>query len=244
MIQEVTLNIDGISVKAAKGTSVLDAALDYGICIPHLCRIPYISDSGSCRLCIVEHITNGRSKITTSCTLLVKEGMKIRTNTEKIRRLRRNIAELIVAHAPNSRATQDMAIRCGVKEVRYPFRNNDCILCGRCVRACTGRFGEKAIGFVGRGKDRRVEPVFDIYSQLCNECGRCIDLCPMTIVPCDGPMKRGEERLCANCESKMQLAEEVPGFCVACELGEGFQCERAPSNFITSRNGPGVSVRI
>lgn len=226
MKQHVTISIDGIRIRAAKGTSVLDAALDYGICIPHLCRVPYLSSIGACRLCIVENIVDGRSKITTSCTLLVKEGMVILSNTEKIRKLRRNIAELIVAEAPNSRAIQDIALRCGVKEVRYPFRNNDCILCGRCVQVCTGLFGVKAIGFVGRGKDRRVESPFNIRSELCRDCGACIDVCPMTIVPCDGPMKLGEERLCGKCESKMAFAEETPGFCVWCDLGEGFQCER------------------
>ena len=226
MIQHVTVNIDGIDIRAARGTSVLDAALGYGICIPHLCRVPYLHDIGACRLCIVEHVENGRSKITTSCTLNVKEGMVILSSTEKVLGLRRNLAELIVAEAPNSRAVQDIALRCGVKEVRYPFRNNDCILCGRCVQVCTGRFGEKAIGFVGRGKDRRVESPFGLRSDLCRECGACIDVCPMTVVPCDGPMKAGEERLCGNCESKMVSAEKMPGICVYCDMGEGFQCER------------------
>ena len=134
MIKQVTVNIDGVNISVAKGSSVLDAALGYGICIPHLCRVPYIEDIGACRLCIVEHIKDGRSKVTTSCTLLAQEGMVILSNTEKIRKLRHNIAELLVAEAPNSRAIQDIAIRCGVKEVRYPFRNSNCVLCGRCVR--------------------------------------------------------------------------------------------------------------
>ena len=226
MTPQVTVIIDGIRIRAPKGTSVLDAALGYGICIPHLCHLPYTADIGACRLCIVEHVQNGRSKITTSCTLLVKEGMVIQTNTEKILKLRRNIAELIVAEAPNSRAVQDIAVRCGVKEVRYPFRNNDCVLCGRCVRACTGRYGVKAIGFIGRGKDRRVGFPFGVRPDLCRECGWCTDVCPMSMVPCDGPMQRGQERLCAKCEPKMGLAEKTPGFCVSCELGEGFQCAR------------------
>ena len=227
MIQQVTINIDGMNISSGKGSSVLDAALGHGICIPHLCRVPYIEDIGACRLCIVEHIKDGRSKITTSCTLLVQEGMVILSNTEKVRRLRHNIAELLVSEAPNSRAIQDVAVRCGVKEVRYPFRNNDCVLCGRCVRACTGKFGVKALGFVGRGKDRRVESPFDLRSELCNECGRCLDLCPMGMTPCDGPMHPGEERLCGRCEPKISFAEETPGFCISCDMGEGFQCERS-----------------
>ena len=226
MIQYVTLNIDGAHLRAAKGKSVLDVAIEYGICIPHLCHIPNFSDIGACRLCIVEHIVNGQSKVTTSCTLLVQEGMVIRSNTEKIRKLRRNIAELLVAQAPNSRAIQDIAVRCGVKEVRYPFRNENCVLCGRCVRVCKELFGAKAIGFVGRGKDRRVDSPFGVFSEFCIHCGACSDVCPMTIIPCGGSMKTGEEYLCGKCESQMLLADEWPGSCVWCELGENFQCAR------------------
>lgn len=231
MIQKVTINIDGANIQAERGASVLDVALEQGICIPHLCRLPYISSIGACRLCIVEHVVNGWSKVTTSCTLIVKEGMMILSNTDKIKKLRRNVAEMLVSEAPNSRAIQDIALRCGVKEVRYPFRNSDCVLCGRCVSACTGRFGVKAIGFVGRGKDRRVESPFDLYSKLCRECGSCIDLCPMTIVPCDGPMRHGQEYLCGNCESKMASIGEAPDICISCDFGEGFQCERNFKNF-------------
>jgi bidirectional [NiFe] hydrogenase diaphorase subunit len=148
--QHVTLTIDGAQVQAAKGSSVLDVAIEYGICIPHLCHVPTISDLGACRLCIVELIENGRSKVTTSCTLLVQDDMVVRSNTDKIRRLRRNIAELLVAQAPNSRAIQDIAVRCGVREVRYPFRNKSCVLCGRCVRLCTELWSARAIGFAAR----------------------------------------------------------------------------------------------
>lgn len=226
MLQYVNLKIDGAEFKAAKGTSVLDVAMEYGICIPHLCHIPNISDIGACRLCIVEHVLDGRSKVTTSCTLLVQEGMVIRSNSEKIKKLRHNIAELLVAQAPNSRAVQDMAVRCGVKQVRYPFRNGNCILCGRCVRVCSELFHAKAIGFVGRGKDRRVDYPFGVISDLCKRCGTCIDLCPMTMIPCDGPMKTGKEYLCGKCESQLLIADEYPDSCVWCELGEGFQCAR------------------
>ncbi len=113
MQPSVMLTIDGAHIQASRAKSVLDVAIEYGICIPHLCHLGHVSDFGACRLCIVEHVKNGRSVITTSCTLRVQEGMVIRTNTEKIRKLRRNIAELLVAEAPNSRAIQDIAVRCG-----------------------------------------------------------------------------------------------------------------------------------
>jgi NADH dehydrogenase/NADH:ubiquinone oxidoreductase subunit G len=226
MLQHVNVSIDGAIIHATKGTSVLDTAVEYGICIPHLCHVPYLSDMAACRLCIVEHLVNGRSTITTSCTLNVEEGMLVMTNTDKIRDLRRNLAELLVAQAPNSRAIQDIAVRCGVKEVRYPFRNEDCVLCGRCVRVCTEVWKARAIGFVGRGKDRHVDFPFGIRPDFCKQCGNCIQLCPMTITPCEGPMKPGEERLCGKCESQLMISDQTPGACVWCKLGENFACGR------------------
>ena len=226
MQQQVTLKIDGAPVRAAKGTSVLDAAIEYGICIPHLCHVPCLTDIGACRLCIVEQVQNGKAKVTTSCTLLAQEGMVIRTNSEKILKLRRNIAELLVAQAPNSRAIQDIAVRCGVKEVRYPFRNDDCVLCGRCVRFCKEMWRANAIGFVGRGDHRHVDYPFGMRPDFCKNCGSCTMFCPMSVTPCEGPMKPGEERLCGKCESKLTMSETMPGACVWCELGKGFQCAR------------------
>jgi bidirectional [NiFe] hydrogenase diaphorase subunit len=226
MLQYVNVSIDGAIIHATKGLSVLDTAIEYGFCIPHLCHVPYLSDIGACRLCIVEHVVNGRARVTASCTLNVEEGMVILTNTDKIRKLRRNLAELLVAQAPNSRAVQDIAVRCGVKKVRYPFRNEDCVLCGRCVRACTEVWKARARGFVGRGKERHVDYPFGVRPEFCKQCGACIQLCPMTITPCNGPMKSGEERLCGQCESQLQINENAPGGCTWCRLGEGFSCGR------------------
>jgi bidirectional [NiFe] hydrogenase diaphorase subunit len=226
MLQHVDVSIDGAIIHATRGTSVLDTAVEYGICIPHLCHVPYLSDIGACRLCIVEHVIHGRSKITASCTLNVEEGMVIMTNTDTIRKLRRNLAELLVAQAPNSRAIQDIAVRCGVKEVRYPFRSGSCVLCGRCVRVCSDVWKARAIGFVGRGKDRHVDFPFGVRPEFCKQCESCVQLCPMTIVPCDGPMKSGEEHLCGKCESQLMITEKTPGSCSWCKLGENFGCGR------------------
>ncbi len=223
----VTLTIDGAKIRAAHSHSVLDAALEYGICIPHLCHWPGLSDVGVCRLCIVENIVNGRSKVTASCSLEAAEGMVIRTDTERIALLRRNIAELLVAEAPNSKAVQDIAVRCGVRNVRYPFRNNNCVQCGRCVRVCTQMWQARALGFVGRGRDRAVQAPFGRgRPDFCKECNTCIDLCPMTITPCIGPMKTGEESLCGRCEGQLMMADASPGTCVWCDLGKGFGCTR------------------
>jgi NADH dehydrogenase/NADH:ubiquinone oxidoreductase subunit G len=227
MPESVTLTIDGATVRAPKGATVLDTALEYGICIPHLCHMPNVTAIGACRLCIVEVVKHGRAKVTASCTLDVQEGMVVRTNSEKVRRLRRNIAELLVAEAPNSKQIQDIAARCGVTEVRYPFRNGDCVLCGRCVRICSDMWQARAIGFVGRGRDRHVDFPFGVRPDFCKMCNSCLDLCPMTIVPCPGPMQTGEEYLCGLCGSQTSMAATIPETCVQCSLGKGFQCTRA-----------------
>jgi NADH dehydrogenase/NADH:ubiquinone oxidoreductase subunit G len=226
MQDRVTITIDGAKIQAVKGLSVLDTAMEYGVCIPHLCHYPGLSEIGACRLCIVENVVGGKSKVTTSCTLNVAEGMVIRTDTEKIRRLRRNIAELLVAQAPKSRAIQDIAVRCGVTKVRYPFHNDKCVLCGRCVRVCGEMWQAKALGFIGRGKHRHVDFPFGKKPDFCKTCNTCIDICPMTTTPCAGPMKKGEERLCGSCESQLMTTKNVTDSCVWCELGKGFQCTR------------------
>jgi NADH dehydrogenase/NADH:ubiquinone oxidoreductase subunit G len=226
MLQFVKLMIDGAPVRAARGSSVLDAAMEHGICIPHLCHVPVLKDSGACRLCIVEHVRNGSAKITTSCTLAVQEGMVIRSNSEKVMKLRRNIAELLVAQAPNSRAIQDIAVRCGVRDVRYPFRNDNCVQCGRCIRYCKEIWRADALGFIGRGKNRKVDFPFGRRPDFCKNCGSCTLYCPMSVTPCGGPMKRGEERLCGKCESQLSMSSSMPGACVKCEMGKGFSCAR------------------
>ena len=85
----------------------------------------------------------------------------VEAHSEAALRARRNIVELLLAEAPNSRAIQDLAARVGVTHSRYPMRNNDCVLCGRCVRVCDEIWQSKSLGLVGRGRDRRVALPFD-----------------------------------------------------------------------------------
>jgi len=112
------------------------------------------------------------------------------------------------------------------REVRYPFHNDNCARCGRCVRVCGEMWQAKALGFVGRGKERHVAFPFNRKPDFCKTCNTCIDICPMTITPCPGPMKKGEERLCGACEGQLMMATNMTDSCVWCELGKGFQCTR------------------
>ncbi len=227
MSDYINLTINGAKIQTPKGSNVLDTALEYGICIPHLCHMKDLTPTGVCRLCIVELVEDGRSKVTTSCTLEAKEGMTILAHTDKILKTRKNIAEMLVAEAPNSRAIQDIAARCGVTRVRFPFRNNNCVLCGRCVRVCGEVWQSKSLGFVGRGKDRHAALPFSSRPDFCKRCWSCSELCPMTITPCDGPMEKGDEYLCVKCESQLTMVLESPDTCVQCRLGEGFGCIRS-----------------
>ena len=153
--------------------------------------------------------------------------MTILAHTDKILKARKNIAEMLVAETPNSRAIQDIAARCGVTKVRFPFRNNNCVLCGRCVRVCSEVWQSKSLGFVGRGKDRHVALPFNSRPDFCKRCWSCSEVCPMTITPCDSPMEKGNEYLCGKCESQLTMALESPDTCVQCRLGEGFECIRS-----------------
>ncbi|MBN1344308.1 MAG: (2Fe-2S)-binding protein [Phycisphaerae bacterium] len=224
MLKMVTITVDGATIRVPEGTSVLDAALEAGICIPNLCHMPGVTPIGACRVCIVEVVKDGRAKMTASCTLDAKEGMVVRAHSDAVLRARRNIVELLLAEAPNSRAIQDLAARVGVTKSRYPMRNNDCVLCGRCVRVCDEVWQSKSLGFVGRGINRRVALPFNTRPESCKHCNSCIDVCPMTITPCPGPMKVPD--VCGLCASQTSMADKFPDTCVWCELGRGFQCAR------------------
>jgi NADH dehydrogenase/NADH:ubiquinone oxidoreductase subunit G len=220
----VTITVDGSTIQVPEGANVLEAALEAGICIPNLCHIPGLSPIGACRVCISEVIENGRRKMTAACTLEARDGLVVEAHSEAAMRARRNIVELLLAEAPNSRAIQDLAARTGVTRSRYPLRMNDCVLCGRCVRVCDEIWQSKSLGLVGRGKDRHVSLPFGVRPDLCKRCNNCIQVCPMTITPCPGPLTEGS--ICSLCEAQIMVVDDTPDTCFMCELGRGFQCSR------------------
>ena len=110
----VTIQIDGRALQVEQGMNVLEAALQNGIYIPHLCHHPDLPELGSCRLCIVE--VEGKEGVHPSCELRAEEGMVIRTKTEQISALRNLSMELLLAAHPE-----------------------DCSTCPRALRACLQR---------------------------------------------------------------------------------------------------------
>ena len=202
----VALTIDGIPVRAPAGTSVMHAARDAGIAVAKLCATDSLQAFGSCRLCVVD--IAGRKGLPASCTTPVEEGMVVRTQTEKVARVRRNVMELYISDHPLDCLTcaangdcelQDMAGAVGLREVRYgmdganhlqaekdesnPYFTFDpakCIVCSRCVRACDEIQGTFALSITDRGFGAKVSAGMNesFLASECVSCGACVQACP------------------------------------------------------------------
>ncbi len=202
----VELTIDGRRVRVPAGTSVMRAAIEAGVDVPKLCATDSLEAFGSCRLCLVE--IEGRKGYPASCTTPVEPGMRVRTQSEKLQQLRRNVMELYVSDHPLDCLTcpangdcelQDMAGAVGLREVRYgtagenhlaepkdesnPYFTFDatrCIVCSRCVRACEETQGTFALTISGRGFASRVAAGQSqpFMDSECVSCGACVQACP------------------------------------------------------------------
>jgi formate dehydrogenase alpha subunit len=207
MPETITLKIDDIEVTVAPQTTILDAASAAGIDIPHLCHDPAwdIPPSSSCRLCLVE-VEGARAPVT-SCSYQAGDGMVVRTDTERIREMRRMVIDLLLSDHPHDCLTcqeggccslQEYAYALGVTETSYSsiagdvkpqpvqdgpsiiYDRSKCILCGRCVEVCHNIHAGAAIEFCGRGFDTEIAlpPGITRRESVCSECGNCIDVCP------------------------------------------------------------------
>ncbi len=182
------LIIDGIAVDPQPDKTVLEVATELGIHIPTLCYHRSLTPYGACRLCTVESIWKGRSKLETACTLPAWEG-EIRTNSEPVRRFRRLLLELMLAEAPDAPEIKALAKEYGIEKSRFKKRekeNRKCILCGLCVRFCRDVVKAKAIGFKSRGSEREIATPFDASNEACMLCGACESVCPTNAIEAAG----------------------------------------------------------
>ena len=197
------ITIDGIKLNVPDNMSVLEAALQNGIYIPHLCHHPDLPENGSCRLCIVK--VDGMEGVHTSCTLKAKDGMVITTKTPQIDRLRAMSLELVLAHHPEECTTCPKFGNCelqmlmqylggasekmksrtrGFKENKQnPLIDHDmnrCILCGRCVRACNDLRGVGVIQYQKKDMETYVGTLHDklLADSDCRFCQACAEVCP------------------------------------------------------------------
>ncbi|MGE5588638.1 MAG: NADH-dependent [FeFe] hydrogenase, group A6 [Clostridia bacterium] len=200
----VRLTIDGQEVEAHEGETVLDAARRAGRDIPTLCYHPAVGRIGSCRVCVVE--IGGARNLPASCVTPVADGMVVRTNTPAVREARRTVVELLLAAHPhdclkcerNGRCElQDLAMRLGIRVARFhretDHRTTDvsspalvrqpdkCVLCGRCVKACSEVQAVGVLGFAYRGTRSCVTPMFEhgLGESKCVSCGQCAKVCPV-----------------------------------------------------------------
>ncbi|MGI9199702.1 MAG: formate dehydrogenase subunit alpha [Woeseiaceae bacterium] len=202
----VKVEIDGLPATVKAGTSILRAARESGVDIPKLCATDSLKPFGSCRMCLVE--VEGRKGFPASCTTPVEAGMKIKTQTESLASLRRNVMELYISDHPLDCLTcsangdcelQDVAGQVGLRDVRYGFDGENhldaptdasnpyfsfdaskCIVCSRCVRACDEVQGTFALTIEGRGFNSKVSAGIseDFLDSECVSCGACVQACP------------------------------------------------------------------
>ena len=174
----VTLQIDGQRVTAEPTMTVLDAARKAGVRIPTLCHREGIEPYGSCRLCTVEITEGARTALQASCCYPVKAGLVVRTDTPAVAEGRTLLFQLLLARCPGVPAVRKLAEEWGVTSTPFAPRNEDCVLCGLCVRACTQLLGSEAIAFSGRGTSRKVATPFGFPTEACLGCGACTYVCP------------------------------------------------------------------
>ena len=203
MQKEIHIQIDGISLTVAAGTTIMEAAEQIGVRIPRLCYHPDLSLAGSCRVCVVD--VKGMGYYMPSCSVRVWEGMEVQTNSPEIRQARRDIVELLLdnhhwdcqtCERDGNCELQDLAFAMGVRRrhfegERKKFAIEDssqsvvrdpgkCILCGRCVRVCDEIQGVCNLSQHGRGFRTVVAPAHlaKMDDSVCIQCGQCINVCP------------------------------------------------------------------
>jgi bidirectional [NiFe] hydrogenase diaphorase subunit len=183
MADMITFTIDGRTIEAPAGTTILEAAKSANILIPNLCHNEELAPYGACRMCMVETTHKKRTKLVVSCIAEASEGLEVKTNTERVRNVRTLVMHLLLARNPNHPVLKKMAADLGIEKTRFDVDFKGCIMCGQCVRVCREVVGVSAIGFESRGPARTIAAPFNESPAACIACGSCHYVCPVGVIP-------------------------------------------------------------
>ncbi len=200
----IQLSINNIPVEVPEGTTILHAAQQAGIRIPTLCHVESLQPIGACRVCVVE--VEGARNLPASCSMPVSKGMKVFTNTRRVRESRRSVVELLLSEHNGECQTCDRSEDCelqalaaelGIREISFIGEktrkridtstpalvrdNGKCIKCRRCVSVCGEMQAVGALFPQNRGFETVIGPAFnrDLISVACVQCGQCAAICPV-----------------------------------------------------------------
>ncbi|NUQ61160.1 MAG: iron hydrogenase small subunit [Pirellulales bacterium] len=248
------LSINNVPVEVPEGSTILCAAKRAGIKIPTLCHVEGLQVIGACRVCVVE--VEGARNLAGSCSMPVAEGMKVFTNTRRVREARRLVVELLLSEHNGECQTCDRNEDCelqalsaelGIREVRYGGErtrrridnstpalirdNGKCIKCRRCVSVCLETQHVGALFPQNRGFNTVIGPAFnlDLASVACVQCGQCAAICPVGAITERDEID--EVWTALDAPDKHVVVQTAPAIRAA--LGECFGCE--PGTLVTGK---------
>jgi predicted molibdopterin-dependent oxidoreductase YjgC len=180
MADLINLTINGRPTAVPYDTPLLTACRDAGVDVPTLCHNDNVAAYGVCRICSVEVNEGRKTRVVPSCVYTVRREIAVQTDSPRIHRHRAMLLNLLLARCPDEEPIQKLAAQYGVlaPHPRFQKKNDDCILCGLCVQICRDIVGVAALGFEGRGFERRAVSPFDAENPVCIACGACAFACP------------------------------------------------------------------